>query len=83
MRPQPAGVEIDGDELRSIRKQAGFDIVTFAAKCNISAGYLSQIEVGRRPTVSPRVFVRICDALEIPADERDRLIRANRRAVAA
>lgn len=54
----------------------------FAARCEISWGYLSQIELGHRPTVSPPVFVRICDALGLADGDRESLIRDEARAAA-
>lgn len=62
---EPTSVEIDGREVRRRRKLAGEGMTPFAARCNISAGYLTHIERGNRKTVSPPVFAAICDALGI------------------
>lgn len=78
---QSAYVEIDGDELRRRRKLCGRTIADFAQACDISWGYLSQIERGSS-RVSPPVFARICDALDIPSTEREQLIRATQQLAA-
>lgn len=72
MAISPAGVEIDGSEVRRIRKLLGDNLVTFAPKCGITFQYLSQIETGVRMHVSPEVFARICDALGLGPDPRSR-----------
>lgn len=64
-QPSPASVEIDGAQLRELRKLSGETLVTFAPKCGIGYQYLSQIERGDRPRVSPPTYARICDALGI------------------
>lgn len=73
MSDQPFGVEVDGERLRHLRKLAGHNLVTFAQKIEISWGYLSQIERGRRKNVSPEVFGRICDQLGL--DNRTELMK--------
>jgi transcriptional regulator with XRE-family HTH domain len=65
-----AGVEVNGDKLRELRKHRGENLEEFAARCGISFGYLSQIERRTRPRVSPTIFGRLCDALDIPFGER-------------
>lgn len=76
MDENPAGVEINGPLVRELRKLSGDDLVTFAPKAAITFQYLSQIELGVRPTVSPAVFVRICTALGIARRDRHRLIKS-------
>jgi len=66
----PAGVEINGDRLRELRKLRGETLEEFAPRCGISFGYLSQIERRHRPRVSPHTFVAICDALGVPDTDR-------------
>lgn len=80
IQPAPAGVAIDGAKVRELRQLAGHSITAFAPKCGVSFQYVSQIERGDRPRVSPEVFVRICDALGIPADQRRSLMRASKAA---
>lgn len=58
-------VAIKAPEVRRRRQLAGHNQAEFAEQCGISAGYLSQIESGQRRTVSPRVYVSICDALNV------------------
>lgn len=75
-KPEPAGVAIDGREVRQRRKLKGKDLGQFAAECDITIGYLSHIETGRRLAVSPPVFLRICDALGVVEDDREQLVRS-------
>lgn len=80
----PSGVEVHCEKLREMRKQRGEGLEEFATRAGISFGYLSAIERGRRPTVSPPVFARLCDALEIDkADRAVLLVPAARRRLAA
>jgi transcriptional regulator with XRE-family HTH domain len=72
MATEPPGVQIAGGLVRTLRKRSGDNLVTFAPKAGISVQYLSLIELGRRPTVSPKVFGQICDALNVT--NRDDLI---------
>jgi transcriptional regulator with XRE-family HTH domain len=75
MQNPPSGVLIDGGDVRRRRQLKGDDLVTFAPKAQISVQYLSQIELGQRRTVSPKVFARICDALGIAEDDREQLVK--------
>lgn len=65
---QPAGVEVDGNAVRELRKDLGYTLVQFAPKVAVSWGYLSQIERGWRKRVSPPVFLRLVSALETYPD---------------
>lgn len=58
-------VAIDWSELRLRRQLAGDNQTEFAAKCGVTSKYISLIESGARPRVSPRVYARICNALAI------------------
>lgn len=75
MKPITANVAIDGDELRRRRQLAGETQKSFAEKAGVTDGYVSLIEAGRRPTVSPPVFVRFCDALGIEPADREQLLK--------
>lgn len=80
----PAGVEINGSKLRDLRKLRGEGLESFAERCKISFGYLGHIERGDRKTVTPVVFAAICDALDIPADQRTTMVtRAAQRRIKA
>ncbi|GIM90359.1 helix-turn-helix domain-containing protein [Paractinoplanes toevensis] len=79
----PAGVEINGDKVRVLRKLRGQSMADFAARCKFSVGYLSHIELKRRPRVSPEAFAAICDALDIPAGERDTMLTRTAQRAAA
>ncbi len=60
-----AAVRIDREQLRLRRQLAGLNQAELAEKARVSFSYVGHIESGRRPTVSPRVFVRLCDALDV------------------
>jgi transcriptional regulator with XRE-family HTH domain len=65
-----ADVAIDGAKLREMRQEQGYTQRVLAEAADMHQSYLSQLENGRRLHVSPPLFVRLCDALKIPADER-------------
>lgn len=75
MTQTTANVAINGDELRRRRWLAGETQDSFAALADISPAYISHIEAGRRTTISPPYFVRICNALGIPEADRELMIR--------
>ncbi|MFC3454065.1 helix-turn-helix domain-containing protein [Amycolatopsis speibonae] len=75
MANEPPGVAVAGGELRRLRKLSGDNLEAFADKVGVSLQYVSQIELGARQYVSPRVFVSICDTLGIDPAQRDRLVR--------
>jgi transcriptional regulator with XRE-family HTH domain len=75
MTTTTANVAINGDELRRRRQLLGETQRSFAAKAQVSDGYVSHIEAGRRLTVSPPTFVQICDALGLAAIDRELMIR--------
>lgn len=68
---KPRGVAIDGSLVRQQRQLNGLTMATFAARCEISESFVSLIEGGHR-SVSPPVFVRICDVLGVK-DRRELL----------
>lgn len=74
MATEPPGVEVAGSELRRLRKLSGDNLEAFATKVGVSLQYVSQIELGVRKSVSPRVFVSICDTLGIPPEHRSQLV---------
>jgi transcriptional regulator with XRE-family HTH domain len=76
--PSPAGVEIDGAKLRTLRKLAGHNLIHFAPQCGVSFQFLSQIERGDKLRVSPPTYARICDALGLK-DRRELLKVADSR----
>jgi transcriptional regulator with XRE-family HTH domain len=76
MGPNPPNVAIDGDELRTRRKFAGYSQIELAEQAEITNRYVSEIERGNRKFVSPAVFVRLCDALDIRPDQRWKLVRS-------
>jgi transcriptional regulator with XRE-family HTH domain len=58
-------VKINPDSLRALRERSGWSVSKFAAACEISTGYLSNIEAGRKPG-SPEVITRMADVLDVP-----------------
>ncbi len=62
---QSTTIQVDGEFLRYTRKVAGLEIADLAALVGIHPSYVTHIERGAR-NPSPRLFKRICDALEIP-----------------
>jgi transcriptional regulator with XRE-family HTH domain len=73
--PEAATMAIDGAKVRRARKLRGCTLKDFADTCGISLTYLSQIERGDRPRVSPKVFVGICDALGLDQENREELLK--------
>lgn len=62
-------VAVNGAAIRKRRvEELGENLRTFAARVPISLTYLSDIELGRRARVSPRVFADLRAALDLPAD---------------
>lgn len=62
---EPAGVAVNGADIRRRRKLLGWTVTDLAARCDISQQYLSFIERGDRQRVSPPVFARLCDELGV------------------
>jgi transcriptional regulator with XRE-family HTH domain len=76
----PLGVAVDGDAVRNARKRLGYTITAMAPQVGVSVGYLSQIERGHRPNVSPPTFKRLATALGL--DEKpERIMKRRRTAV--
>ena len=61
----PPAVEIDGAAVREARKQAGMTITMLAGRVGLTVGYLSQIERGTKPRMSPPAYLRLVEALQI------------------
>jgi transcriptional regulator with XRE-family HTH domain len=74
----PAGVAVDGEAVRKRRQRLGHTITAFAPLVKVSIGYLSQIERGHRPTVSPATFKRLATALGL--DDNPEQIETKQRA---
>lgn len=64
-RRRTAAVVVDRAQLRRRRQIKGLDQAELAVLAKVSPSYVGHIESGRRPTVSPGVFARICDALDV------------------
>lgn len=58
-------VVIERAELRRCRKLSGLNQAQLAEKAAVSPSYISLIESGKRPTVSPATFARLCEALRV------------------
>ncbi|KPL52018.1 helix-turn-helix domain-containing protein [Prosthecomicrobium hirschii] len=78
-----------GGEIRTLRKARGYTLAVLAEKCGVSVGYLSLIErdmstpsINTLHAISRALGVTISwffDAGEVPAEERDLVVRRNRR----
>jgi transcriptional regulator with XRE-family HTH domain len=71
MRVRHASVEVNGAELREVRKAAGLTGKEAAREIGLSHTYWLQIERGYRKTCAPATFNKILALFEV---ERDRLI---------
>jgi len=60
------GTPINGVAVRAIREAKGWPSGRFATSCQISTGYLSNIERGEKPRASAEVVRRIADVLGVP-----------------
>jgi transcriptional regulator with XRE-family HTH domain len=67
--PQRSTVEVNGANIRAIRKLAGLDMPVLAATAAITPNYLSRIETGSRNRVRPSVYAALRDALGATDDE--------------
>lgn len=77
-----ASVEIDRQQLRTLRQNRGLTQVQLGELCSLSPAYISQLETGSRVRVSPPAFATICAALRIPQKQRG-ILRVSRQAQAA
>lgn len=59
--------QINGSAVRAMRELLGVKHGTFAIDCDITPGYLSNIEAGRKQA-SPAVQRAIADRLGVPLD---------------
>lgn len=66
---EPVNALIDGEAVRRRRKDAGLSQVDLAERAEISSGYLSQIETGARPSVSPATWKQLAAALNCAGTE--------------
>lgn len=69
-----ASPAINGERLRELRQEAGHSVSDLARLIGISPQYLTQIERGHRPTVSPKMFLRILAAIGVT--DRNELLRS-------
>lgn len=58
-------VMVDGPGLRRRREDAGLSLTALASAASISKTYLSLVETGHRPGVSPPVAARLAQALGV------------------
>ncbi len=59
----PPGVAVNGDAMRRKRQLLGLNITQFARLSGIHLTTISHIERGRRKTVTPATFAKICEHL--------------------
>lgn len=62
--PQRSTVEVNGAEIRRLRKHAGLDMDVLASLLGISANYLSRIETGTRRRVRPSIYGALREVLK-------------------
>ena len=58
-----------GDKIRQLRETKGINLRDMAARLNISAGYLCDIELSQRMPPSNKLIKRMSKALEADLDE--------------
>jgi DNA-binding XRE family transcriptional regulator len=63
-----ANVAVDGAAIRKRRQEMGETVTSFAERVGCSFGYLSQIERGTRPRVSPAFFLKLTETLGYAAN---------------
>lgn len=83
MAVSSASVELDPEILRTLRQDAGLTQVELAELAGIGRKYVSDLETGYRARVSPPTYVRLCDALKIPASNRSVLRKSRQIRTAA
>jgi transcriptional regulator with XRE-family HTH domain len=64
-----------GSELRRLREEAGLSQATLAQRAGLDTSYISRIERGARITPRLRTILRLAEALELGAEQRERLLR--------
>lgn len=62
---ESASVRIDRRKLRRARQLMGLNQLELAEASGLKGPYISHLETGRRRTLSPGAYARICDALAI------------------
>jgi transcriptional regulator with XRE-family HTH domain len=62
------GVPVNGAAVRAIREALGIKLSTLATDTLLSTGYLSNVEHGKKPRVSPEVRRRLADRLQCTVD---------------
>lgn len=58
-------IEVNGYAVRAIRMHAGLTVAAIAAAAGMTTGSLRNIEIGRRPRMSPGAFNALCRALAL------------------
>jgi transcriptional regulator with XRE-family HTH domain len=69
MAVQSANPRVNGAAMRRSRQKAGLSVTALAAAIGVGASYVSGIELGRRPTVTPARFNLICEVLDVTREE--------------
>ena len=57
-----------GEKLRELRRQAGLTQRDLAEKVGLDFSYISKVENDRNPPPAADTIVKICEALEMPAE---------------
>lgn len=58
-----------GKNIKKFRELRNYSINALAKKCNISAGYISDLEKDKKDNPSTEILKTIADALGVPVDE--------------
>lgn len=72
-QPSYLSVAVNGAAIRLRRVELGETLVALASRVPMSFTYLSDVELGRRPSVSPKMFGQLREALGIPANRADEI----------
>lgn len=67
-------VRVDRRKLRRLRQLSGFNQAQLAKRAGVSYSYIGHLERGTRASMSPAVYKRICDALNV--QDRTELLAA-------
>jgi transcriptional regulator with XRE-family HTH domain len=80
-RKQPStALAVYGDKIRQLRKERGIEVAGLAEMVGCSRSHMARIELDDLKRVSPTLFARICDELDLSADQRRALILTDEQA---
>lgn len=62
-------IRVNGERILEIRADMGMTQAELAERSRISPGYISQLESGKKPALSRRLFDRLATSLQVPVEE--------------